>query len=125
VKRVDWPRRHNELVQTAGWLRPALRDLGFKLIGLDEETSPAVTTIALPPEMDSIKVGDHLHQAGFAISYNSEYLRRRNWMQICLMGEHSREKLVSLLNHLNRICFRRPQTVSAPPRAASAKTPKK
>jgi hypothetical protein len=30
-------------------------------------------------------------------------------VQICLMGEVSREKLVSLVNHLNRVCFRRKQ----------------
>ncbi len=113
VKRADWPKRFQELREVSGWLRPKLRELGFNLVGADADTSPAVMTIALSGELDSIKVGGQLHEAGFLLSYNSEYLRRENWIQICLMGEFAREKLVSLLNHLNRICFRRKQ-VSAP-----------
>jgi len=48
-----------------------------------------------------------LHEAGFLVSSNSEYLRKRNWIQICLMGEFQKEKIVSLVNHLSRICNRR------------------
>jgi hypothetical protein len=45
-------------------------------------------------------------EAGYLLSYNSEYLRKKNWIQICLMSETGKEKLVSLLNALNRVCFR-------------------
>jgi len=48
-----------------------------------------------------------IQESGYLVSYNSEYLRRRNWIQICLMGDTAKEKLVSLLNALNRVCFRR------------------
>ena len=65
-----------------------------------------MVTTALPVDMDSVKIGRQLHEAGFLLSCNSDYLQRRNWLQICLMGEFAREKLVSLLNHLNRVCFR-------------------
>jgi len=109
TRRVDWPQRFVELAEVSLWLRPKLREMGFNLITPDEETSPAVVTIALPVEMDSTKIGKQLHEAGFLLSCNSDYLRRRNWLQICLMGEFAREKLVSLLNHLNRVCFRRAQ----------------
>jgi aspartate aminotransferase-like enzyme len=107
VKRLDWTKRYAELREVSGWLRPKLREMGLNLVGADEETSPAVITIALPSAMSSVKVGGHLQEAGFLLSYNSEYLRRENWIQICLMGDFASEKLVSLLNHLNRICFRR------------------
>jgi len=107
IKRVDWAKRFAELTEVSSWLRPRLRELGFHLVGKDSEASPAVFSIALPPELNSVKVGGQLHEAGFLLSYNSEYLRQRNWIQICLMGEFQREKVVSLLNHLNRICFRR------------------
>jgi predicted DNA-binding protein (MmcQ/YjbR family) len=36
------------------------------------------------------------------LSYNSDYLRRRNWIQICLMGEYSKDKIESLLTWLSR-----------------------
>jgi hypothetical protein len=34
-------------------------------------------------------------------------LRSKNWIQICLMGDCAKEKLLALLNTLNRVCFRR------------------
>ncbi len=123
VKRLDCPARFQQLRETSAWMRPKLRELGLNLVGDDSETSPAVMTIALPSTLNSTLVGNQLQEAGFLLSYNSEYLRRENWMQICLMGEVPREKLVSLLNHLNRICFRRKHTsVNVSPSAAKTKT---
>ena len=48
-----------------------------------------------------------MQEAGFLLSYNSEYLREKNWIQICLMGETTREKVVALFNALNRVCFQK------------------
>jgi aspartate aminotransferase-like enzyme len=82
------------------------------LIGNGAKTSPAVVTIALPPEMNSVKIGEAMQEAGYLLSYNSGYLRRKNWIQICLIGECTYEKVVSVTNALNRVCFCR--HVSAP-----------
>jgi aspartate aminotransferase-like enzyme len=114
LKRVDWTKRFAELTEASAWLRPRLREMGFRLIGADAEISPAVNTLALPAEMGSVKVGGQMYEAGFLLSYNSEYLRERNWIQICLMGEFQRDKFTPLLNHLNRVCFRRMQSQPAP-----------
>ena len=113
IKRVEWAARFSELADISKWLRPRLREMGFQLITPDEEASPAVYTLALPADLDSAKIGAQLLEAGFLLSCNSDYLRKRNWIQICVMGEFAREKLVSLLNHLNRLCFRRAQPASA------------
>jgi aspartate aminotransferase-like enzyme len=121
VKRVDWAARFSELAEVSTWLRPRLRELGFRLVGPDAQVSPAVFTLEIPEHLDSASVGAQLNEAGFLLSYNSEYLRARNWIQICLMGEFDRAKLVPLLNHLNRICFRRTQAQPAAPAAAPAK----
>jgi aspartate aminotransferase-like enzyme len=91
----------------SAWLRPKLREMGFKLVGEDAKTSPAVVTIELPEELPSHRIGELIKESGYLLSYNSEYLRRKNWIQICLMGESAEEKLVSLLNALNRVCFKR------------------
>ncbi len=107
IKRVPWEKRFAEIRELSAWLRPRLRELGFTLIGTDANTSPAVVTIALPPELDSARIGRLVQESGYLLSYNSEYLRRRNWIQVCLMGECAREKLVAMLNALNRACFRR------------------
>src|SRR5262249_13318120 len=96
VKRVPWNERFAELVALSAWLRTKLTELGFELIGDSAITSPSVITIALPAELISVKVGALVQESGYLLSYNSEYLRSRNWIQICLMGECAREKLVSL-----------------------------
>jgi aspartate aminotransferase-like enzyme len=118
VKKIEWSQRFTELRDISEWLRPQLREMGFDLLVADEQASPAVVTLALPPELNSVRVGTQLHEAGFLLSCNSDYLVQRNWIQICVMGEVAREKLVSLLNHFNRICFRQtqrfPVNVNAP-----------
>ena len=106
VKRVRWDDRFAGLVELSAWLRTRLRELGFDLIGDDATASPAVVTIALPSDLDSATIGALIQESGYLISYNSDYLRRRNWIQVCLMGECAKDKVVSLLNALNRVCFR-------------------
>ena len=110
VKRVRWDERFAGLAELSVWLRAQLRDLGFELVGDDASTSPAIVTIALPAYLDSARIGGLIQEAGYLLSYNSDYLRRKNWIQVCLMGECAKEKFVSLLNALNRVCFRRPRT---------------
>jgi aspartate aminotransferase-like enzyme len=107
IKHVDWEKRFADIVGLSNFLRAQLIGLGFNLIGTETFASPAVITIALPPEINSVKTAELLQDSGYLLSYNSEYLRQRNWMQICLMGECTQEKVVSLLNALNRACFKR------------------
>jgi aspartate aminotransferase-like enzyme len=107
IKPVDWPKRFADLREMSGWLRPRLAELGFELVGSEAEPAPAVATIALPTRLDSARIGARLQEIGFLLSCNSDYLRKRNWIQICTMGECTREKLGSLLNHLSRITAER------------------
>lgn len=107
VKRVDWEKRFSEIAELSQFLREQLAEMGLQLVGRQTRTSPAVITIALPEEMNSANIGALIQEAGYLISCNSEYLRRKNWIQICLMGECTREKVVSLLNAVRRVCFKR------------------
>jgi aspartate aminotransferase-like enzyme len=114
VKHVDWEKRFTGLVELGGELRRRLRDAGLTLVADDLLHSPAVVTIVLPPELDSVTVGNRMQESGFLLSYNSEYLKQRNWMQVCLMGECGRDKVQSLVNVLTRACFKiRPETATA------------
>jgi len=124
IKHVDWEKRFSGLVEMSTVLRTRLLELGFTLVAGDTRTSPAVVTLALPPEMDSMNIGGLMQEAGYLLSCHSGYLRQRNWIQICLMGECTLEKVTSVANALNRVCFKRrtsvtaaltqPETVSAP-----------
>jgi aspartate aminotransferase-like enzyme len=107
IRRVNWEQRFAHLEELAALLRQRLPELGFHLLGTDARTSPAIFTLALPPDINSVAFGDAMAEAGYLLSYNSEYLRRRNCFQICLLGECTREKVVSLLNALHRALSRR------------------
>jgi aspartate aminotransferase-like enzyme len=107
IRRVPWDLRFRSVLDLSTWLRGRLIELGFRLVGNDTETSPAVITIALPGELNSVQIGNMMQESGYLLSYNSEYLRQKNWIQVCLMGECAQDKSLSLLNALNRLCFRR------------------
>ncbi len=92
------------------WLRKELQQRGFQLVATGLPTSPAVVTVVLQEPLCSEKIGWKLEEAGFRLSYRSEYLRRRNWIQICLMGECERDDLRRLLETLTELC----QPVFAP-----------
>jgi aspartate aminotransferase-like enzyme len=108
VRGVNWEKRFRELLETSAGLRQRLLESGFELVGPNTGTSPAVITIALPASMNSTSIGNLMKESGFLLSYNSDYLRGKNWIQICLMGEIAREKVVALTNSLHRVCFRKP-----------------
>lgn len=104
VRGVDWAKRYSALQEISAALRMKLLELNFELVGGVTRTSPAVITLALPPELNSVTVGKLMQETGFLLGYNSEFLRRNNWIQICLMGEIAREKTDALVNALQRVC---------------------
>jgi len=114
VKHVDWERRFAGLVEMSTTLRTKLLELGFTLVASNTRTSPAVVTIALSPEMNSLMIGGLMQEAGYLLSCHSGYLRQRNWIQICLMGECTHEKIISVVNALNRVCFKRRISATVP-----------
>ena len=97
------PRRYEALVEVSIWLRAQLRDLGLSILAPDANASPAVVTLILPSGVNSRTLGKKLQKAGYLLSYGSEYLLTRNWIQICLMGEYSKESLGGLLEELKNL----------------------
>jgi aspartate aminotransferase-like enzyme len=96
LTRTDWNEKFGQIAAIAVWLRQRLRELGMLLVASDAHASPAVATLALPPDINSARLGLQLRQAGYLLSYNSSYLLERNWIQICLMGEWSKDPLILL-----------------------------
>ncbi len=66
-----------------------------------------MTTAAFPTGLDSFEMGRALERDGFWVSYKSSYLRRENWMQICLMSEFHRNQMMSLVERLEEFCAAR------------------
>jgi len=100
VKRINMDERFPNIVELSVQLRERLSQLGYSIVASHEHASPAVLTLALPAELSSKTVGWQLQKAGYLLSYRSEYLLKRNWIQICLMGEFSRQHLAPLLSIL-------------------------
>jgi len=96
LKRTNWPEKFAQIQATATWLRAKIREIGFQIVAPDAHASPAVITVALPTEISSKSVGWQLQKAGYLLSYKSEYLLRRNWIQVCLMGEWTPDHLRAL-----------------------------
>lgn len=90
----------NEIIELSSWMRCRLREMGFNIVASDADASPAVITIVLPNSVNSDRAGSQLEEAGYLLSYKSEYLLKRNWIQICLMGDCSQETIGPLLNRL-------------------------
>ena len=84
-------------------LRPQIREMNLPILVDDAHASPAVVTIALPLTRNATSLGDDLQREGFLVAYQSEYLVRRNWFQIGLMGHVSREHLERLVAALGRV----------------------
>lgn len=88
------------LAALSAWTAGRLAELGLPVLLDPALRSPAVFTLPLPPGTSSEAVGRSLEARGMLISYNSEYLLRRNWIQICLMADQDRDKVDRLLREL-------------------------
>jgi aspartate aminotransferase-like enzyme len=105
LRRICWTEKFSQIAEVSAWVRARLRELGYQIVAPDAHSSPAVITIALPVgEVSSRAVGAHLKKAGYLLSYQSSYLLQRNWIQICIMGEWSRENLAALPDVLVHLC---------------------
>jgi aspartate aminotransferase-like enzyme len=96
LKRTPWTEKFGQIRDTSKWLCVRLRELGFQIVAPEGHASPAVITLALAADLSSKSVGWQLQKAGYLLSYKSDYLLRRNWIQVCLMGEWTRDHLAAL-----------------------------
>lgn len=100
LRRFDDPHIFDKIAELAAWLRAELHRRGFDLLVDGADAAPGIVTIALPDPAAAEAVGDALENAGFLLSCRSEYLLQRGWLQISLMGEHSKPELLALLDAL-------------------------
>jgi aspartate aminotransferase-like enzyme len=104
LRRVKWDERFRELAETSAWLRARLRRLDFEVVGAAAQPSPGIVTLALPDRVSSVAVGAELEKVGYLVSANSRYLRERNWIQISLMGQTSRDQLSAVSTVMFQLC---------------------
>jgi predicted DNA-binding protein (MmcQ/YjbR family) len=73
------------------------------LIGESASPAPHVVTIALPANIVASDIARALQQSGFLVAHASGYLIRRNWIQLCTMGEVTRDELAVCVRELRRL----------------------
>lgn len=109
LDRFEGDRRFARVESLAEQLRQGLRDMGLTPLA---SSFHAVTTIALPPPCRAEALGQRLEDAGYLLSYRSDYLLERNWLQVCLMGTCTPAAVDELLGALRAALdqerFRRP-----------------
>jgi aspartate aminotransferase-like enzyme len=109
LRRTNWAEKIRQIAESAVWLRGRLRELGFEVLADQAFASPAVFTIILPPGVTSKTIGAQLKNEGYLLSHQSGYLLKRNWIQICLMGEWEDSALKALPDLLAGLCAGRDQ----------------
>lgn len=99
LQSYDWDKRFESVRGWSKIIRRKLAEIDAPILAPDACAMPAVVTIALPEIHCSESIGDLLKEHGVLISYRSQYLLERNWIQACMMGtEHKpAEKFVRLL----------------------------
>jgi aspartate aminotransferase-like enzyme len=103
LSRFDTDEPFERVASLSSWLRPRLRELGLPILVDNGQATPAVVTIPLPASQNATTLGDRLQRHGLLVAYQSEYLERRNWFQIGLMGHCSEAHLERLVNVLGKI----------------------
>ncbi|RIU93391.1 aminotransferase class V-fold PLP-dependent enzyme [Oceanobacillus picturae] len=83
-------------------VRSMLTETGFDYLGM-EDYSPGIITLPLPSGVSSRTIGDRLKDKGVIVSYESDYLLKRNWIQFALMGDHSLAEFAEALAILKQI----------------------
>jgi len=99
LKSHDWDKRFEDVRGWSKTIRRKLAEIDAPILAPDSCAMPAVITIVLPEIHSSETIGDLLREHGILISYRSNYLLERNWIQACMMGAEHRpaEKFVRLL----------------------------
>lgn len=100
LRNKAWPERFQDIRHQMAEARALCEKHGLETLAPAECSSPAIITIVLPENCDSVELGEKLEERGYLLSFHSEYLVRRNWIQICLMGDSvdaNFERLIPLI----------------------------
>lgn len=103
LKNAIETKKHVNTSVVSAWLKKELRKIGLNAVVPDEHANPAIITLGLPDQFNSETVGSRLESEGYFISYRSNYLLERNWIQICLINEHSQKDLAPFMVTLRQI----------------------
>lgn len=102
VEKVLKEDKYTSIKETSIFLRDQLQLMGLKVVNPIEFSSYSVITIEIPNYIKSTEIGKALEKQNCYISYNSEYLIKRNWVQVYIIGNTEKENVKTFLNLLKK-----------------------
>lgn len=93
-------------------VRTAVEEAGLKILAPEIYASPAIMTIPMDEGISAMQLGDALYLNGFNLHYESDYLRKRNWLQISCMNDVNTKELDAMLKLLQQLVIDYRQTNS-------------
>lgn len=79
-------------------IKEVMLNAGLNVINEHGCTSPALVTIELPDDVNSVAFGDELEKEGCFLSYKSNYLIRRNWIQTFVTRNTTKEEVTHFVH---------------------------
>ena len=92
--------RYKEITDLADWLSDQLKAMRLNPIAEEKIRFPGVFTLSIPSHLNSEKIGNALEKSGWLLNYQSEYLLKRNLVQIALLGNITQGDLEKLPDSL-------------------------
>lgn len=87
----DFDKRLNAIQNISDHLRLAIEAKGLNVLVDKDFSSASTMTIILNPETSSRALGEKLKDHKILVSFESAYLIKKNWIQLCFMGAHQDE----------------------------------
>jgi len=79
-------------------IREVMLNAGLNVINEHGCTSPALVTIEMPDDISSVAFGDQLEKEGCLVSYKSNYLIQRNWVQTFVTRNTTKEEVAHFVH---------------------------
>jgi aspartate aminotransferase-like enzyme len=98
-----WTSKWQHIQKWGRLLRKRMEALGIPTLAPPAAAHPAVLTLVIPSHYSSRSLGWQFRTAGFLVSYESQYLLERNWLQVCLMGDLDEAAITELAAALPRL----------------------
>jgi len=108
VENGNWPVRFENARRWSEEIRHEFEEIGLPVLAREGCRAPHITTFVLPEAISSLDIGKILADQDVLVSYLSEYLIKKNSIQICFMGES--QKPTRIISHYLREAISQPVT---------------
>jgi aspartate aminotransferase-like enzyme len=92
---------YSSIEKNSAMIRAGLIQSKIRIVNAARTSSPAIVTIELPYQINSVEFGNDLKKRNCLISYQSCYLVKRNWIQTFITRNTTKAKIIRFLEIVN------------------------